>query len=102
MFVHTVYFWLDSQMPADVKQNMLNDCETLLSRIPGVCHAWGGKPAMTPRDIVDNSYDIGLCVVLHDAKGHDEYQVHPLHQQFAGAYKKYWKRVQVYDFHRGS
>lgn len=101
MFVHTVYFWLDPEMPADTKQRMLADCESLLSKIPGVRHAWGGIPAGTLRDIVDNSYDIGLCVVLDNAAAHDAYQIDPLHQQFAGAYKKYWKRVQVYDFHRG-
>lgn len=102
MFVHTVYFWLDETMPAELRQKMLNDCEMLLSQIPGVRHAWGGVPAGTPREVVDNSYDIGLCVVLDDAEAHDAYQVDPLHKQFADHYKRYWKRVRVYDSHRGS
>ena len=37
---------------------------------------------MTPRDVVDNSYDVGLCVVLDDSAGHDVYQEHPLHKEF--------------------
>ena len=57
-----------------------------------------GRPAMTPRDVVDNSYDVGLCVVLDDAAGHDVYQDHPLHKEFIARNKPNWKRVQVYDF----
>jgi hypothetical protein len=101
MFVHTVYFWLDPHIPAEKKQAMLADCEALLSKIPGVRHAWGGVPAGTDRPIVDNSYDVGLCVILDNAAAHDAYQTHALHQQFLGSYKRFWTRVQVYDFHRG-
>ena len=53
---------------------------------------------MTPREVVDNSYDVGLCVVLDDSAGHDVYQVHPLHNEFIARNKENWARVQVYDF----
>ena len=102
MFIHTVYFWLNEGTPDDARQRMVNDCEDLLSEIPGVQHVWSGRPAMTPREVVDNSYDVGLCVALHDAKAHDVYQTHERHQEFIRRYKQHWKRVQVYDFHRGS
>lgn len=53
---------------------------------------------MTPREIVDNSYDVGLCVVLENAAAHDVYQQHPLHLQFIARNKAAWQRIQVYDF----
>lgn len=101
MFVHTVYFWLNPVTPDDTRTKFLNDCEDMLSEIPGVRYIWSGRPAMTPRDVVDNTYDVGLCVVLDDARAHDVYQAHPRHADFIGMYKQHWKRVQVYDSHRG-
>jgi hypothetical protein len=102
MFVHTVYFWLHPSADDETRRQLINDCEQLLGKIPTVRHLWSGKPAMTPRDIVDNSYDVGLCVVLDDAKGHDVYQTHPVHADFIARNKQHWKRVQVYDFQHGS
>jgi len=98
MFIHTVYFWLTPDAGEETKRKMLADCSELLAKIPVARHVWAGVPAMTPREVVDNSYDIGLCVALDDAKGHDEYQVHPLHKEFGSRYKQFWKRVQIYDF----
>jgi hypothetical protein len=101
MFVHTVYFWLQPNTPAETRQAMVNDCEMLLSRIEGVRNVWAGVPANTPREVVDNSYDVGLCVVLDDKDAHDAYQVAEPHKEFIGKYKPHWQRVQIYDFHRG-
>ena len=98
MFIHTVYFWLSDAAGADVRRRMLGDCTELLAKIPTTRHVWAGVPAGTPRDVVDNTYDIALCVALDDFAGHDQYQVHPLHQEFAKRYKQFWQRVQVYDF----
>ena len=99
MFIHSVYFWLSDAADDSVRQRMLADCTGLLSKIPTVRHVWAGVPAGTPREVVDNTYTIGLCVALDDSRGHDEYQIHPQHKEFAARYKQYWQRVQVYDFH---
>jgi hypothetical protein len=53
---------------------------------------------MTPREVVDNTYDVGLCVALDDVAGHDVYQEHPLHKEFIARNKDHWQRVQIYDF----
>jgi hypothetical protein len=98
MFIHTVYFWLTDDATDDVRGAMLEACRTSMPKIPSARHVWSGGPAMTPRPVVDNTYDIGLCVVLDDVKAHDEYQAHALHQAFLSDFKKYWKRVQIYDF----
>ena len=98
MFVHAVYFWLNPGAPEAARRQLAADCTTYLGEIPTVRHLWAGRPAMTPRDVVDNSYDVGLCVVLDDAAGHDVYQEHPLHKEFITRNKPNWKRVQIYDF----
>lgn len=98
MFVHVVYFWMKPDATDAARAQLVQDARVYLGKIPTVRHLWTGRPAMTPRDVVDNSYDVGLCVVLDDAPGHDVYQVHDLHTQFIARNKERWARVQVYDF----
>ncbi len=98
MFIHTVYFWLRPGTPPAARDRLIRDCREFLGRIPTVRQLWAGPPAMTPRDVVDNSYAVGLTVVLNDRTGHDIYQAHPLHEEFIRRNKTHWQRVQVYDF----
>ena len=98
MFTHVVFFWLKHDSLAGAREQLLTDCRDLLGKIPDVRHFWTGPPAMTPRDVVDNTYDVGLCVVLDDVAGHDRYQTHALHLEFIARNKPHWQRVQVYDF----
>ncbi len=98
MFIHTVYFWLKDGTNAEAREQLLKDCRKLLGKIPTVRHLWAGTPAMTPREVVDNSYAVGLTVVLDDKMSHDVYQEHPLHKEFIARNREHWARVQVYDF----
>ena len=98
MFLHSVYFWLKPGTPEAARQQLLQDCQTYLAKIPGVRHLFAGRPANTPRPVVDNSYDVGLCVALDDRAAHDIYQEHPLHKDFIARNKDHWQRIQVYDF----
>ena len=98
MFIHHVYFWLKKETPATAREQLIADGRSLLGEIPRVRHLWVGSPAMTPRDVVDNSYDVGLCVILDDSAAHDVYQTHAKHLEFIGRNKAHWERVRVYDF----
>ena len=98
MFIHTVYFWLTDKAPGSAREQLIRDCRQILGKIPTVRHLFAGPPAMTPRDVVDNSYAVGLTVILDDPSGRDVYQKHPLHADFIKANKPNWMRVQVYDF----
>jgi hypothetical protein len=98
MFVHIVLFWLKADTPEPVRVQAPLDAVAWLKEIPGVQHVFAGKPAMTPRAIVDNSYDLGLCVVFQTVADHDAYQVHPLHKKFIAQYNPYWSKVQAFDF----
>ena len=98
MFVHTVYFWLKEGVTDAAREQLVSDCRGYLGRIPTVRHLWVGRPAMTPREVVDNSYGVGLTVVMDDVKGHDVYQAHELHKQFIERNRQTWTRVQIYDY----
>jgi hypothetical protein len=98
MFIHQVLFWLKKDAPKDAADRIIADGRSLLGKIPTVRHLWMGRPAMTPREVVDNSYDIGLCVIVDDVAGHDVYQEHPLHKQFIERNKTLWDRVRIFDF----
>lgn len=98
MFIHTVYFWLNEGTSQARHDGLIQDCYDYLGKIPTVKQLMAGKPAMTPRAVVDNSYQVGLTVILADSPGHDVYQIHDLHKQFIERNKDIWKRVQVYDF----
>ena len=98
MLIHTVYFWLKPAATEAHRKQLIHDCQKYLGKIPAVRQLWAGVPAMTPRDVVDNSYAVGLTVVLEDVAGHDVYQAHPLHKEFIQRNQAHWARVQVYDF----
>jgi hypothetical protein len=98
MFIHTVYFWMKPGSTDAARDQLVADAKHYLGGIPTVRHLWAGVPAMTPREVVDNSYSVGLTVVLDDSAGHDVYQVHELHLEFIARNKAHWDRVQIYDF----
>ena len=97
-FVHVVLFWMKPSAPAAHREQLANDCRELLSQIPGLTLIEVGHPAMTPREVVDNTYDVGLLTVFKDSAAHDVYQTHPLHLKFIERNKANWERVKIYDF----
>ena len=98
MFIHSVYFWLKEGTPATEQAALIASCNELLTKIPSVKQLWAGKPAMTPREVVDNSYSVGLTVILDDDAGHDVYQKHEKHLEFIAKHKAHWQKVLIYDF----
>jgi hypothetical protein len=79
MHIHTVYFWLHDNLDQSQLEKFEQGLKSLLT-ISYVQEAYWGKPAGTPREVVDNSY-----------------QVDDVHNMFVTTNKHKWKRVQVYD-----
>ena len=98
MFIHHVYFWLKPDAPAEAGETLLADCRHLLSEVPGVAELRAGRPVGTARDVVDNSYAVGMSIAFANADAHDRYQDHPKHLEFIERNKAHWDRVRVYDF----
>lgn len=96
-FIHTVLFWLKEGTPEAKKKALIEDCKELLGAIPTVQYLAAGEPAGTPRDVVDNSYDVGLVVHFKDSADHDVYQEAEEHVEFIERNRDHWERVQVYD-----
>jgi hypothetical protein len=98
MFIHVVFFWCKEGTAESVKQEMIRFAHERMPKIPSIKNVWAGKAVASPRDVVDSSYDVGLCVVFADKAGHDAYQPHEIHQKFVNRFKDHWTRVRVQDF----
>lgn len=95
-FVHAVYFWLKKDNPELVKE-FIEVGLPELAKVPSIQSVSWGPPAGTPREVVDNSYDLAWIVNFANAEDQDKYQVDPLHVEFVEKYKSIFERVQVYD-----
>lgn len=96
MFVHSVYFWLRSDLTPEERQKFIDGVNSL-KQIESVRFAWVGVPAPTDRPVIDRSYSYALTVVFDDQAGHDQYQVHPIHDRFREECGSLWSRVLIYD-----
>ena len=67
--------------------------------IPGVLNAQAGQVIMSDREIVDDSFDVGILIVTKNQEDLQKYLDHPIHQK---AKKEVLlplvERILVYDF----
>ena len=68
-------------------------------KIPGVLRVATGEVVISDRPIVEDSYDVGLLVVVEDEEALQQYLDHPIHRK---AKKEVMlpmvEKVLVYDF----
>jgi hypothetical protein len=97
MFIHTVFFWFKEGVK---EQDITIFEEGLVSllNISTVQTGYWGKPANTPRDVVDNSYAYGLTALFEDREKHDAYQEDEQHLKFIEQCAAMWENVKVYDY----
>ncbi len=97
MLIHSVYFWLKPALSKDDRTFFFEEVSAL-SEIESVTHTYTGRPASTPkREVVDDSYDCGITVILKDISAHDQYQADPLHLAFIQKCSHLWEKVLIYD-----
>ena len=98
MLVHTVLFWLEEGLSSDQIAEFRAGLETL-EQIESAESVYVGTPANTPPrpDVLINTYDFCLTVVLEDTNAHDVYQADPKHKAFLKNFSSYIERVRVYD-----
>ena len=97
MLIHTVYFWLKSELTDEQRKTFLEEGVNSLKNIESTTAVYTGVPASTDRPVIDRSYDVGLTVVLEDMAAHDAYQEDQIHLDFIERFKDYWIKVQIYD-----
>ncbi|MEM9918902.1 MAG: Dabb family protein [Bacteroidota bacterium] len=95
-FIHTVFFWVKKDAPADLKASFEEGMKEL-AKTPSIYKLYYGPPAMTPREVVDNSYDYAWICHFKNKADHDAYQEDPIHLKFVDQYKDLWEKVQIYD-----
>ena len=97
MFSHIVIFWTDPAKPI-APDELVAGARKYLAPIPGVVNFHLGKMAPSHRDVVDQSYQVGLSIQFESKKAQDDYQDHPMHLEFVDKCKALWTKVVVYDF----
>ncbi len=98
MFSHVVIFWTRPGMPSAAEE-LVEGARKYLRPIPGALHFHVGRMAPSHRDVVDQSYQVGLNIVFADREAQDRYQEHPLHLEFVEkVFRRVCDRVKVYDF----
>lgn len=95
-FFHNVYFFIN---PASTAEDIKKFEEALseLGTIDVLIDYHIGKPAMTPRDVVDNSYQYSIITSFKNKDDHDVYQVHPVHDAFRAKIEGIVDSVRIYD-----
>ncbi|MEM9416285.1 MAG: Dabb family protein [Planctomycetota bacterium] len=98
MLHHTVHFWLKPDTTDAQRADFVAGLKSLADS-PNVVSVSARKPAGTPREVVDNSYDYQLFVVFKDQASHDIYQSpdDAVHQKFVDAFVPLFDRVLIYD-----
>lgn len=98
MFSHIVIFWTDPDN-ASAPDQLIAGIEKYLRPIPLARGLHVGRMATSERkDVVDQSYQVGLNLIFDSKADQDAYQIAPLHLDFVANCKHLWKRVVVYDF----
>ena len=93
-FMHMVFFWLKDSTDVDA---FIESTQAFVSKVEVVKAFHFGKPAGTPREVVDNSYSVSLVVTFDSREDQDVYQKHPAHVQYVEDNKDKWTAVKIFD-----
>jgi hypothetical protein len=97
---HLVFCWLKEEGNESHRQKIIEATQTFRT-IPGVIQAEAGKVVEGERDIVDDSFDVGILIVTQDRASLKKYLDHPIHQKAKKeVLSPLVKRVLVYDFEK--
>ena len=77
---HVVLCWLKAP-GNEMHRKQIIEVTKLFNDIPGVINARAGEVVMSDRDIVDDSYDVGILIVTKNENELQKYLDHPIHQK---------------------
>ncbi len=95
--LHVVLFWLKADMPAGERSAMQTELAEQAAKVPGLLDCYMGGPAGTPRDVVDNSYDLMLVMRFRDETAAKGWDTDPLHLALVKRFSPHFQKVVVYD-----
>ena len=95
---HFVLCWLKEPGNEEHRQQIVEATESF-REIPGVLAARAGQVIPSDREIVDDSFDVGILIVVPDSKSLTEYLEHPIHQKAKEeVLLPLVEKIVVYDF----
>ena len=95
---HVVLCWLKESGNMKARERIVEITKSFRD-IPGVLEARAGQVIPSDRSIVDDSFDVGILVVVADAKSLTEYLEHPIHQKAKNeVLVPLVSKILVYDF----
>ncbi len=101
MILHSVFFYLKEESPAETADLMKEDILQKLSGIASVREILAGPPQGIDRNVVDNDYAMSLHAKFDDLEGLQAYQTDPVHVAFVDRFKPFFERIKVYDTRTG-
>ncbi len=95
---HVVLCWLKE--PGNAKhRNRIIEVSKSFQKIPGVLEVRVGQVVPSDREIVDDSFDVAILIIVLDRKRLAEYLQHPIHQKAKkDALIPLVDKIIVYDF----
>jgi len=95
---HVVLCWLKE--PGNVAQRaLIIEVSKKFRKIPGVIDVRVGESIPSDRDIVDDSFDVGICLTYASVEDMNAYLEHPDHVKAAKeVLGPIAKKIVVYDF----
>ena len=98
MFSHVVIFWTKTEVP-NATEALIAGAEKYLRPIEGIRVFHVGRMVKSPREVVEQSYQVALNITFDTKEAQDHYQVHPLHLEFVEkVFKPNCARAVIYDF----
>ena len=98
MLSHVVIFWTKPEVPG-ATDALIAGAEQYLRPIPLAKSFHIGRMMPSHRDVVDQSYQVGLHLLFENKAAEEAYQVHPLHLEFVEkAFKPNCARATIFDF----
>ena len=95
---HVLLIWLKDAGNAEQRARIIEVSKSFRN-IPGVLDVQAGKAVSSERDIVDDSFDVGILVVVPDERRLREYLAHPIHQKAKNdVLVPLVEKILVYDF----
>ena len=95
---HFVLCWL-KEPENEVHRQKIIEVTKSFRDIPVVLNAQAGQVIMSDREIVDDSFDVGILIVTKNQKDLQKYLDHPIHQQAKNeVLLPLVERILVYDF----
>lgn len=95
---HIVLCWLKE--PGNIGQSKkIIEASRSFTDIPGVLEIRTGRAIKSDRDVVDDSFDVGICITLRTPEDLERYTTHPIHTAaIKNVLLPFVDRIVVYDF----